>query len=148
MRHQVGRWPNRLAAAGLMTAAVLGWLAGPAEAQQAATRDSRAAERFAFDAADTNGDGVVSKAELARDAARGFAALDRDGSETLQPDELAPHDPAQFKRVDANGDGVLTFTEVMSNKTRALGEGDKNQDGGLSFEEMVTIVEDETGGAS
>lgn len=148
MRYQVGRWPDRLTAAGLMMAAALGWPAGPAEAQQADTGDSRVVERFAFDAADTNGDGMVSKAELARDAARGFAALDRDGSETLQPDELAPHDPAQFKRVDANGDGVLTFTEVMNNKTRALGDGDKNRDGGLSFEEMVTIVEDEMGGAS
>ncbi len=30
-------------------------------------------ERFAFEAADTNGDGLISEAELARDAAAGFS---------------------------------------------------------------------------
>ena len=105
-------------------------------------------EQIAFIAADTDGDGVVSEAELARDAARGFATLDKDGSETLTAEELGPHDAAQFTRVDADGDGVLTFDEVMANKMRALKEGDTDGDGGLSFEEMVIIVEKETGGAS
>ena len=41
-------------------------------------------ERFAFEAADTNGDGLISEAELARDAAAGFSGLDRDRSETLR----------------------------------------------------------------
>jgi Ca2+-binding EF-hand superfamily protein len=102
-------------------------------------------ERFAFDAADTDGDGFVSEAELARDAAAGFSGLDRDGSGTLTPEELGPHDPAMFSRVDANGDGVLTFSEVMTNKTRAFEEGDKDQDGLLSFEDMVDAVQAELG---
>ena len=97
-------------------------------------------ERLAFDAADTDGDGFVSEAELARDAAAGFSGLDSDRSETLTPEELGPHDPALFSRVDANGDGVLTFQEVMINKTRGFEDGDKNQDGLLSFEEMVDEV--------
>lgn len=122
-------------------------LAGTAMAQQASL-DAYAKERFAFDAADTDGDGVVNEAELARDAAVGFATLDKDGSGTLTPAELAPHDPAQFRKVDANNDGVLTFKEVMTNKVRAFKLGDVNKDGGLSFEEMVVIVEKETGGAS
>jgi Ca2+-binding EF-hand superfamily protein len=130
-------------AAGVVVAAALGW--SDAGAQQA---DEYSAEQIAFMAADTDGDGVVDLAELARDAARGFASLDKDGGETLAPQELAPHDPAQFAKVDANGDGVLTFTEVMTNKARAFKAGDKNQDGGLTFEEMVGIVEIETGGAS
>jgi Ca2+-binding EF-hand superfamily protein len=103
------------------------------------------AERFAFDAADTNGDGFVSEAELARDAAAGFSGLDRDRSETLTPEELGPHEPALFTRVDANGDGLLTFSEVMINKTRGFRDGDKNRDGLLSFEEMVDEVEAEWG---
>ena len=103
------------------------------------------AERFAFDAADTNGDGFVSEAELARDAAAGFSGLDKDRSGTLTPDELGPHDPAAFARVDRNGDGVLTFSEVMINKTRAFEDGDKNRDGRLSFEEMVDEVKVEEG---
>jgi Ca2+-binding EF-hand superfamily protein len=97
-------------------------------------------ERFAFEAADTDGDGFVSEAELARDAAAGFSGLDTDRSETLTADELGPHDPALFSRVDANGDGVLTFQEVMINKTRGFEDGDKNHDGRLSFEEMVDEV--------
>jgi EF hand len=112
-----------------------------ANAQQAGGADpgmvTTGSERLAFDAADTNYDGLVSEAELARDAAVGFSSLDKDRSGTLTPSELGPHDPAKFSRIDANGDGVLTFPEVMRNKTRAFAAGDKNGDGGLSFEEMV-----------
>lgn len=148
MRSRVTPGRGALTAAGLMLGAMLAWTTGPAAAQPMAGTDRLTSERFAFDAADTDGDGVVSQAEMARDAARGFATLDKDGSMTLTPGELGPHDPAQFSRVDANGDGKLTFNEVMTNKVRALNEGDKDKDGGLSFEEMVTIVETETGGAS
>jgi EF hand domain-containing protein len=97
-------------------------------------------ERFAFDAADTNGDGYVSEAELARDAAVGFSSLDKDRDGTLTPQELGPHDPALFARVDRNHDGVLTFDEVMTNKLQGLEAGDKDHDDRLSFEEMVNEV--------
>lgn len=119
---------------------------GGAEAQQGDPEiPPDMAERFAFDAADTNGDGFVSEGELARDAAVGFSALDKDRSETLTPEELGPHDPAQFARVDRNGDGVLTFIEVMINKTQGFKDGDKNHDGLLTFEEMVDEVKAEEG---
>jgi Ca2+-binding EF-hand superfamily protein len=98
------------------------------------------ADRFAFDAADTNGDGYVSEGELARDAAVGFSSLDKDRSQTLTPQELGPHDPAWFARVDRNHDGVLTFSEVMTNKLEGLKAGDKDHDDRLSFEEMVNEV--------
>jgi EF hand len=119
--------------------------AGMAVAQQTDCDCAYFYERLAFDAADTDGDGFVSEAELARDAAVGFASLDKDGSMTLTPDELGPHDPAAFARVDRNGDGVLTFTEVMINKTQGFEDGDENHDGLLSFEEMVTEVKVEEG---
>jgi hypothetical protein len=118
---------------------------GPAAAQVDPTIPPEIAERVAFDAADTNGDGYVSEAELARDAAAGFSGLDRDRSGTLTPEELGPHDPAWFKRVDRNGDGVLTFGEVMTNKLQGLEAGDKNNDGQLSFDEMVNEVKAEEG---
>jgi hypothetical protein len=114
---------------------------GTAVAQQADSAAPGFYERLAFDAADTDGDGLVSEAELARDAAAGFSGLDQDRSETLTPQELGPHDPAMFSRIDTDGDGVLTFSEVMTNKTRAFEEGDKNKDDGLSFQEMVDEVE-------
>lgn len=119
------------------------WI-GPAIAQDG-SGDPLLEERFAFEAADTDGDGRVNEAELARDAARGFATLDKDGSGTLVPAELGPHEPAQFRRVDANSDGALTFEEVMRHKIQAFGTGDKDIDGGLSFEEMLAAVQAETG---
>lgn len=133
------------AAAGAIAGAVLAW---PAMAQQPTGPRPLPPERIAFDAADTDGDGIVSGAELARDAAHGFATLDKNGDGKLTPAELAPHDPALFRRVDADGDGALTFQEVMANKMRALKAGDKNQDSGLSFDEMMAIVQSELGGAS
>lgn len=134
-----------LAAAFLAMAAMPGAAGAQEQSVPGYDRFTFSYERMAFDAADTDGNGLVSLPELARDAAVGFATLDKDGSLTLTPAELGPHDPAQFKRIDANGDGVLSFEEVMANKSRAFKEGDKNQDGGLSFEEMVTVVESEAG---
>lgn len=135
----------RALSVGLAVAAAVGTI-GPALAQQGDPEiPPGMAERFAFDAADTNGDGFVSEGELARDAAVGFSALDKDRSETLTPEELGPHDPAQFVRVDRNGDGVLTFIEVMLNKTQGFEDGDKNHDGLLTFEEMVDEVKAEEG---
>ena len=142
MRLSTSGWRLFLAA-GAMAGTVLG--SAGAMAQQGG---EFSAEEIAFMAADTDGDGVVTEAELARDAAHGFATLDKNGDGKLSPEELGPHDPALFKRVDADGDGMLTFTEVMANKSRAFEAGDANQDGGLSFEEMVEVVESEAGGAS
>lgn len=135
-----------LATSACLAVAMLAGVVGSAAAQQAAGAAS-GPERLAFDVADTDGDGLVSEAELARDAAVGFATLDRDGSMTLTPGELGPHDPARFAGVDANRDGALTFSEVMINKTRAFEEGDRNQDDGLAFEEMVEAVTMEGGAA-
>lgn len=125
------------------------WAAGGAVAQQAAGDPDDpmnlgpAYERVAFDAADTDGDGLVSEAEFVRDAAAGFAGLDQNRDRKLSPAELGPHDPQQFKKVDANGDGFLTFKEVMSFKTKAFKAGDKSGDGKLSYEEMVESVKAE-----
>lgn len=154
-RWGLARQTNILSAVGtvlsamIVATATMAALPGLASAQEESVpgydQFSFSYERMAFDAADTDGKGLVSLPELARDAAVGFATLDKDGSLTLTPAELGPHDPAQFKRVDTNGDGVLSFQEVMANKSRAFKEGDKDKNGGLSFEEMVTVVETEVG---
>ncbi len=126
--------------AGLAAAGLIAMLAGPAAAQLDDGLPA-SAEGFAFDAADTDGDGLVNEAELARDAAAGFVALDANGDGMLTPDELGEHDPAMFERVDANGDGGLSFDEVMDHKLLGLETADQDGDGALSFEEM-------TGGAA
>ena len=147
-RYQASGWRPWLAA----TAAAAALGAAPAWAQTAPADQIQGPEytieEIAFIAADTDGDSIVTEAELARDAARGFATLDRNGDGKLTPEELGPHDAALFKRVDTNGDGVLTFKEVMANKVRAIKAGDTDGDGGLSFDEMVAIVEKEIGGGS
>jgi Ca2+-binding EF-hand superfamily protein len=100
-------------------------------------------QKVAFDAADTDGDGLVSEAEFTRDAAAAFAGLDANRDRKLTPAELGLHDSAQFKKVDANGDGVLTFKEVMTFKMKAFEAGDKSGDGKLSYGEMVESVKAE-----
>ncbi len=130
--------------AGVCLALALAMAPWAAHAQSA--DDELSLSEIAFIAADTNNDGVIDAAELARDAARAFATLDKNGDSKLTPEELGDHDPALFKQVDANGDGVLTFKEVMDNKIKAFKAGDKNNDGALTFDEMNAIVEAEIGG--
>ena len=141
---------SRLASASLAVALVC--IAGTAAAQptQFANQfDPEEGEyvsgRTAFEAADTDGDGLVSEAELARDAAAGFTGLDTDASGTLTPTELGPHEPEDFEAVDSDGDGELTFNEVMENKVRSFQLGDIDNDGGLTLEEMTGVVEQEAG---
>lgn len=104
-------------------------------------------EQFAFEAADTDGNNLISEGEFVRDAAAGFSGLDRNRDGKLTPEELGPHDPARFARVDANGDGVLTFTEVMSYKMRAFKAADTTYNDALSFDEIVASVTAEEGHA-
>jgi Ca2+-binding EF-hand superfamily protein len=104
-------------------------------------------ERLAFDAADTDGDGFVSEAELARDAAAGFSGLDKDRSGSLTPEELGPHDATLFALVDGDGDGdgVLTFDEIIDHKAAGFEKADRDGDGLVSFGEMVDEAKSELG---
>ena len=63
---------------------------GIALAQQSGGAPEVSFEAVAFDAADTDGDGFVSEAELTRDAAHGFATLDRNGDGKLAPGSWRP----------------------------------------------------------
>ena len=94
-------------------------------------RPQRAAERD---------DGVISEAELARDAAAAFTSMDRNRDRRLTHDELADAATADFAAVDADGDGSITFDEVMRHKTQAFDRADSNGDGMLSYEEMSAAV--------
>lgn len=102
-------------------------------------------EKIAFEAADTDGNNLISEGEFVRDAAVAFSGLDRNHDMKLTADELGAHDAAQFARIDANGDGALTFSEVMAYKMKAFLAADKNKDDGLSFDEMLSAVSAEVG---
>lgn len=100
-------------------------------------------EELAFEAADTDGDNLVSIGEFARDAAAAFSGLDVNHDSKLTPEELQPHPGLSFSLVDTNSDGALTFTEVMTFKMKAFRAADTNQDDALSFDEMVKSVRSE-----
>jgi hypothetical protein len=101
-------------------------------------------EAIAFEAADTDGNNLISEGEFVRDAAAGFAGLDANRDGRLTPAELGLHDAGQFAKVDANADGVLTFPEVMTYKMKAFTAADRDGDG-LSFDEIVSSVKAEVG---
>src|SRR5512132_1904406 len=61
-------------------------------------------EGLAFEAADTDGNNLVSEGEFVRDAAAGFRALDRDHDGKVALEELGAYGRNRFARVDADGD--------------------------------------------
>ena len=102
-------------------------------------------EKIAFEAADTDGNNLVSEAEFVRDAAAAFSGLDRNRDLKLTPDEFRPYDAGKFALIDINADGALSFAEVMTFKMNAFRSADKNNDTALSFDEMVDRVKTELG---
>jgi Ca2+-binding EF-hand superfamily protein len=89
-----------------------------------------------FDAADTNHDGKVDRAEY-----DGFIAelvllydVDRDGR--LSRAELATaRDPAKFDTIDANHDGFLTLQEIDAYSDSDFAVLDANGDGAIDRSE-------------
>jgi hypothetical protein len=76
-------------------------------------------------AADTDGDGKVSRAEMAatakngHDPSRRFDAMDANHDGTLDASEIRAALTRRFHRLDHNGDGVVTPDERMAGRTRA-----------------------------
>ena len=119
-------------------------------ASAAAAEDSR------FARADTDGNGVLSRAEVDRGLpgiAPRFDEIDRNRDGTLSPDELrtwsASRKPADgrneggfaeyFRRADANSDGALTRAEVDKALPRLGAKFDRidaNGDGRLTQDEL------------
>ena len=102
-------------------------------------------EQLAFEAADTDGNNLVSEGEFVRDAAAAFSGLDQNHDGKLTPSELGTPDPKNIAKIDASGDEVLTFPEIMTYKMKAFKAADKNKDDALSFNEMVSAVTAEVG---
>lgn len=77
-------------------------------------------------AADTDGNGEVSRAEFLAAATRGkgdparrFARLDRDGNGVIDRREIASMLARRFAKLDTDGDGVLTPTERSAARVSA-----------------------------
>lgn len=92
---------------------------------------SRQSERIM--AADTDGDGKVSKAEFAgqakggrMDPSRLFDRMDMNHDGFLDKSEIRTALTRRFERVDANHDGVLTPDERVAMRQRGRGGQDGN----------------------
>jgi Ca2+-binding EF-hand superfamily protein len=75
-------------------------------------------------AADTDGDGKVSRAEMAaaakngRDPSRRFDAMDSNHDGMLDASEIRAGLTQRFQRLDRNGDGVLAPDERTAGRMR------------------------------
>ena len=126
-----------LAALGLGTAALA--IAHPPEGKHGAQRAER------LKAADTNGDGMISRAEAAAlpMIERHFNVIDTNADGQVTPDELrAAHErrrAERFKQVDADGDGRVSRAEAEGQApglAKRFERLDANRDGFLVPEEI------------
>lgn len=91
-------------------------------------------------AADTNGDGLISRAEAAalpRVAGR-FDQIDANRDQQLSQDEMrAFHQARRGKsRADADGDGRVIRAEFMAKAAERFARLDANNDGAITKDEM------------
>ncbi len=128
----------RAGCAALAASAML--LSAGARAQTAAPAIDEAALRKAFDAADSNKDGVIEIDEAVADAVLIFATLDKNRDGFLTVDELPRHDPVRLKAADRNGDGKLSVGEVAADRVWEFFEADTDRNGVLTFEEVRVYV--------
>ena len=123
-----------------LTALAVGAFASTAFAQQG-DRQGRMLERLK--AADTNADGLISRAEAAAlpRLAEHFDAIDtnKDGQvsfEELRAARGQHRHVGHFKRIDADGDGKVSKAEALAAAEAAFNRADANGDGFVTPEEM------------
>ena len=91
-------------------------------------------------AADTNGDGVVSRSEFFAAADARYKARDANRDRKLSGDEMKDKG-GRFARIDTNNDGVLTYEEAAAATSARFTRLDADQDGKLTPEEMRPMGE-------
>ena len=121
---------NKIAILTLATTAALTFF--PASAQHLR------GDRPEFSTLDTNGDGMIAKAEIQAYGAARFANIDIDGNGSLSRDELVVTMTKRsnwlLKRLDTNGNG--TVEQAKLGGQRMIKYLDKNKDGMISQEEF------------
>lgn len=95
---------------------------------------------------DTNGDGVVTRAEY--DAFRAERMAQRGGDRPPPPEGAPPPPPGGgmgrgdwFARNDRDGDGKVTLAEAMAIPMEMFDRADTNHDGRLSDKERAAAME-------
>lgn len=106
-------------------------VAAPAFAQE--TRASAAAKfRTEFTQSDANGDGVLTKAEVAARMGRMKA-----GAKPMDPVHVKRLTDLWFTRADANKNGKVTETEAQALLTTVFNRYDRNGDGKLGGDDRA-----------
>lgn len=88
--------------------------------------------------ADTNGDGMISKAEATARASARFDAMDKNKDGFLTADERAGPGARLLDRADANGDAKISRAEYLALADKSFARIDANGDGQLSKSERET----------
>ena len=110
-------------------------------------RDGRGGMAERLKQADTNGDGMISRAEAAAlpMIAKHFDEIDTNHDGQITAEELrAFHEKKRaehFKKIDTNGDGKISRAEAQANAPRLaerFDELDTNKDGFLTPDELKT----------
>lgn len=131
-------------------ATALAIIAIPALAQQGGQRPNP----------DSNGDGVVTRAEVDADVAKRFARLDvnKDGKVDKADREAAKaareaaraargrEGRSRLMRADADGDGAITLTEMRAAAGRMFDRADADKDGKLTEAERQALRAARRGG--
>jgi hypothetical protein len=102
-----------------------------------------------FDSADTNGDGVITRAEYHAARERMFVRLDRNGDGYIDKDDmsgrLAGRQKAQERlaqlvtQLDKDGDGRVSKAEFVDGPTPLFDGADTDHNGELSKDEVAAI---------
>lgn len=99
-------------------------------------------DRTEFSVLDTNGDGMIIKAEIQAYGTARFANIDIDGNGSLSRDELmltmTKRSNWLLKRLDTNGNGTVEQAEMQAKLggQRMIKYLDKNKDGMISRKEL------------
>lgn len=127
-------------------------LGGFAVQADAKSGEGRRDHRASFAELDSNGDGLVTEAELSAHRVARFASMDADGDGKVTAEELTAHHDAKISRklakrtahmvnrFDADGDGALSQDELPQKgfMSKFMERADSNGDGALSQEEFET----------
>jgi Ca2+-binding EF-hand superfamily protein len=93
--------------------------------------------------ADSNGDGVISRAELTASLNTSFAKMDVNGDGQLSKEDRAAKQAERFANKDTNGDGELSPAEIeaarAAHKASRFARADKDGNGKLSQEEAQAM---------
>jgi hypothetical protein len=102
-----------------------------------------------FDAADTNGDGVITREEFHAARERAFAQLDRNSDGYIDKDDLSSRLAGRRKaqerltqlvaQLDKDGDGRVSKAEFVDGPTPLFDRADTDHNGELSRDEVAAI---------